>query len=87
MKYEKKVIYNLTLDSDEKAGILKYMTAVKNANSTELCEIINCGDINCSERPFNDLTDLESQMHDIIIKFLITYRTLQKDNPNLPSID
>lgn len=87
MTIEKKVIYNLTLDSDEKADLLKYLTAVKTANSIRICGVVNCSGMSCSECPFNDITDLESKMGDLMGRFLVAYRTLQKDNPSLPLID
>ena len=87
MKFEKKVVYNITLDSDEKANLVKHLTAVKTANSNGICGLVNCGGISCAECPFNDLTELESQMEDLMEKFLKAYRTLQKDNPSLPLID
>jgi hypothetical protein len=87
MKIEKKIVYDLTLGSDEKADILKRMTAIKNVNNDSFCNSVHCGNISCSECPFNDLTNLENQMSELIEKFLKEYRALQKDNPSLPSID
>ena len=87
MKIEKKVVYNLTLDSDEKAEILKRMTAIKNATTGSFCNSVNCVSIPCSECPFNNLSDIEGQIDELMEKFLKEYRTLQKDNPSLPLID
>jgi hypothetical protein len=87
MKIEQKIVYNLTLDSDEKAEILKRMTAIKNATIGSFCNSVSCCGINCSECPFNNLTDIEDRIDELVETFLKEYRALQKDNPSLPSID
>ena len=87
MKIEKKTIYNITLDSDEKNELSRYLSAAKSATQGSICESVTCNGVACADCPFNEITELEEAMYTATTKFLEAYRALQKDNPSLPLID